>query len=334
MKKVDKKLASDSFINFVHSKNENDVAKWEQWIKENPQYQEHIERTRLVVESMVFNHQEVNEELVELQWQELQNKISRNRFSKPQNRPNKRLMFGVAGMVLVFGICLIIWFKVFYNPMVTFETQYAERAKVSLPDGSEVTLNKNSSIKFYKNWQEGKDRNVWLDGEGYFKVQTQKNKNGQSSKFTVETEEILIEVLGTEFSVNTKDQSRLVLEYGKVNVQKKGNSKVFKMEPGQSALINEQGELVMENEKLLPHISWADGKIFLRNNSLGEIIEFLESSYDLHIQCDDLYLLERKLSGRLRVDNIDDLLQVIEKVLGLVVVKQDNAIKIFEIKNL
>jgi len=333
MKNVDKKLASDSFLNFVRENGTEDIEKWEKWLRENPQHHEHVERTRLVIKSIEFNKKSFDKEILHSQWEKLQKRIYLENYLKPKNKSTKTLWFSLGGIALGLSVCLLLWMKFFYNPMVTFETEYAERATVNLPDGSEVTLNRNSSIKFYKNWQEGSTRNVWFEGEGYFKVNPRKNSQGEASKFIVETDKLLVQVVGTEFSVNTNDRDRVILEYGIVNIQRKGDSHVYKMEPGQSAMLNAEGKLIMQEEKFKPHISWSDGKILLNDNSLGEIIKFLEDSYGLSIRCDDLSLLERKLSGRIRVDNTSDLLQVIEKVLGLVVVKKENKVKIFEIKN-
>lgn len=336
MRKVEKKLASDSFINFVHQRNPEDVAKWLKWIEDHPEHEELVERTRLVIKSFDYDHGVQDRALVTSQWLELEARIRRERrefVATPRRSatPMRWVGWGAAAL-LTLVLSFTVWMYVTHNPMVSFETGIAQHATLSLPDGSEVTLNRNSTIRYRKNWETDAVRQVWLDGEAYFKVTNTKTPDGNSRRFEVLTNDVTIRVVGTEFSVNTIGESRVILESGRVDIQKKGDPSVLTLTPGQSVKVSEEGELILSEIKTKPHISWVDGKILLNDNSLREIIYFLESSYGLKVHCDDAALLDRKLSGSVRLDNIDDLLHVLEKVLGLVIVHHGETIKIFEIK--
>ncbi len=59
---------------------------------------------------------------------------------------------------------------------------------------------------------------VWLDGEGYFSIR--RNPQGPHRSFIVHTSEGNVEVLGTKFNVNTRDQqTNVVLEEGRINLE-------------------------------------------------------------------------------------------------------------------
>lgn len=323
---------SESFFNFVHRTHAEDVAKWEKWIEDHPQHADTVERAILVVRSLRFQADKEDLDAVERQWKQLQDRLHKEAFAYGHRTAATRKLFyflSAACMVAVLGTGL--WFTFWRNSMVVFETDIAQKATLSLPDGSEVTLNRNSSIRYHRSWENDSVRKVWLEGEAYFKV-AQREGNSGFKRFEVHAESFVIDVIGTVFHVNTLDGGYVSLESGRIDLRKTGQSWMATLQPGQSAKINATGEIEMSEMTIRPHISWVDDKISLNDNSLKEIIHFIESTYGLVVQCNDEKLLQRKLSGQVKIDNIDDLLSVLEKVLGLVIVKDGQIVKIFEIK--
>ena len=332
MRKIEQALASQSFVHYVHKSNAADVAYWAKWIEAHPEHRDLVERAVLVVKSLQFNTDLPGSEQAASNWILLQKRIQQEAYSTGTRSAitSQRVLLMVAGFI---GIVLatLFWFKWYYNPIVSFETDIAQHATLNLPDGSEVRLNKNSQIRFYKSWDQDTVRKVWLDGEAHFKVRPQPRADGSYRRFEVHTTQLLINVVGTVFSVNTKEGDYVLLESGRVDIQKKGDKHTYTLKPGQSAQINATGELVMSNTSTKPLISWVDGKILLNNNTLEEIIAFMEESYGLQVECSQEQLLQRRLSGKVRLDSIDDLLNVLEKVLDLVIIRDGDAVKIVEI---
>ncbi|MEA1785853.1 FecR domain-containing protein [Arenibacter sp. GZD96] len=79
----------------------------------------------------------------------------------------------------------------------TVGTHYAENKEVVLPDGSEIALNAASEISYNeKKWDQ--QRTISLEGEAFFKV-------AKGKRFTVETKDGLVTVLGTQFNVVQRD---------------------------------------------------------------------------------------------------------------------------------
>ena len=102
-----------------------------------------------------------------------------------------------------------------------------------LADGSKVYLNSESRLRFPTHF-EGKERRVYLEGEGYFKVAKDTTK-----PFVVETKEVDERVLGTSFNVNAYASERAVrttLVSGKVQVSNRTGKEVAVPNPGQQTV--------------------------------------------------------------------------------------------------
>lgn len=87
--------------------------------------------------------------------------------------------------------------------------------KISLPDGSEVTMGESTTLTQTGDFVN--DRSVSLDGEAFFSVKPLDGK-----PFTITTNELTVTVLGTEFNVmayEDREETEVTLESGKVEVK-------------------------------------------------------------------------------------------------------------------
>ncbi|MGB3464518.1 MAG: FecR domain-containing protein, partial [Cyclobacteriaceae bacterium] len=78
---------------------------------------------------------------------------------------------------------------------------------LTLADGSEITLNKNSRLSVSESFNEH-DRNVTLEGEALFSV----SKHPDNLKFQVGTSTGQVTVLGTEFNIETKGATKVYVK--------------------------------------------------------------------------------------------------------------------------
>jgi transmembrane sensor len=149
--------------------------------------------------------------------------------SKPKN--NFQWLKVAAIILLVSGTALLgpYFFKrndgrftsatVNNPPVKNLRSVTANNIRVdTLPDGSVITLNKYSSIKYPADFK-GHNRNVELTGEAFFNV-----KHDQNKPFVIKANDILITVLGTSFNVKSRgDTTTVIVETGIVSVKKKQN---------------------------------------------------------------------------------------------------------------
>ena len=169
--------------------------------------------------------------------------------------------------------------------------------KLILADGTQVWLNANSRL-IYPTAFKGKNREVELQGEGYFKV-----THDAHHPFIVKAGDMQTSVLGTEFNVNAFDQSNphVTLVEGSVKVssvltRKTGTQVAGKIiVPGEDAVLNEQGKIIVSHVDTDDVACWKDGIQLFNDASLREIVLQLGSWYNVNVVCHDESLLNTHL---------------------------------------
>lgn len=162
----------------------------------------------------------------------------------------------------------------------TITVPYGKRFELSLSDGTRVHLNAGTSIKFPVAFVNGKQREVFLKGEAFFEV-----ARDEKHPFIVNTDDLDIEVLGTQFNVSAYGNSELeqvVLLEGSVKVKNEAQE-VLILNPDQMASSNGKW-LHKSSVTAADRISWKDGYLTLnKNTSTVEAIALLERYYHINI---------------------------------------------------
>jgi ferric-dicitrate binding protein FerR (iron transport regulator) len=129
-------------------------------------------------------------------------------------------------------------------------TGTGNRKKISLPDGTEVTMTVKTSMRLSESFGK-KDREVWLEGEALFEVAADAGK-----PFIVHTKNLRIEVLGTRFRVDAypdKAGEEVDLLVGSLKVTKSYHSDSDNepelLHTGEMVMINRDIDL-MEKDKM------------------------------------------------------------------------------------
>jgi ferric-dicitrate binding protein FerR (iron transport regulator) len=183
------------------------------------------------------------------------------------------------------------------------------RTSVTLPDGSLVWLNSNTTL-FYPNLFSGKKRMITLDGEAYFEVAKDDKK-----AFIVKTSGRSVEVLGTTFNVEAyaKDTVfKVSLFTGKVKIRMDDEaSDCVYLNPGEAAELT--GRTFHIKSANANTSRWKDGLIILDNNSFVEIMHLFEKYYNLEIIIHNNNVKNLGYQGKLRIaDGIDHALRVLQ----------------------
>lgn len=214
-----------------------------------------------------------------------------------------------AGFALLIGFGLTYLYNVNqqYSDITVFTAQ-GETKSVELPDHSEVALNVASKIEYSKeNWNN--KREVHLTGEAYFKV-------SKGSRFVVNTDQGMVEVLGTEFNIRNRLETIEVVCYeGKVKVTDlSGSSKILLPN---DAVRMANGEF---EEGWTPPISedadWRNGYSSFHLAPFSTVIEELENQYNVQIDI-KVDISNRKYVGAFPHDNLDQALQLVFEPMQL-----------------
>ncbi len=156
--------------------------------------------------------------------------------------------------------------------------------KLELSDGTIVWLNSGTRFKFPQNFKYTTDkRTVYLTGEAFFDVTTNKSK-----PFIVNSNDIQIEVLGTQFNVSSYENEKNIattLVEGSVNVFKNEmHNMAIHLSPGFQASFNRNdGNLSKRKVDTRIYTSWIDNKLIINNLKFSEILFKLERKYDVTI---------------------------------------------------
>ncbi|WP_020601678.1 FecR family protein [Spirosoma spitsbergense] len=214
-----------------------------------------------------------------------------------------------AAILLLVSSLGIVWWQ--YNADFSYQTAYGKIQEIQLADGSVVTLNGNSTLRVAKNLAQSPVREVWLDGEGYFDIAKRKG-----AKFIVHTAEAQIEVLGTEFDVNSRRaQTNVVLHEGKVQLTA-NNAPPVVMKPGDMAIVTpHRPQIQLKRVQPAQYDAWKESYLVLDGKTLPEIINSLQDTFGVTIRLGDKQLADKKLSGKLRTSVIEDCIDNLALIL-------------------
>lgn len=181
--------------------------------------------------------------------------------------------------------------------------------KIELADGTEVWLNAESKLRYPAHFGGVAKREVFLEsGEAYFKV-----KRNTAMPFIVKAGGMDVQVLGTEFNVNTyTSKYATTLAHGSVKLST--GTATTKLEPGQQGVFV-NGSFTKKAVDVYTYTAWKDGLIIFEETPLEEVMNNIGRQYDFTVEFTVPQLKDRKFGGMLRrTEQIEDVLTIIEKV--------------------
>lgn len=274
-------------------------------------------------------------------WEKVHSRISMQ--SAPEKSKIRYLisnpLFRVAAAVLFAALLIVSGYEVFYHSqeskkmMEVSATNQILKA-FALPDGTLVSLNTNTKIKYPKTFTRN-IREITIEGEAFFEVVPNKDK-----PFIIHAGNSQIKVLGTSFNVNAYPSAKsveVVVETGKVQVLNKATKA---NETNELILTSgERGTLVYSSNSLLKStnqnpnfLAWKTRNLIFKATSLAEVIENLEKVYNVNIQMADPKLNELLLTAQFNNYPLDFILKVIETTFRIEA-KQENGQYILKAKS-
>jgi ferric-dicitrate binding protein FerR (iron transport regulator) len=188
--------------------------------------------------------------------------------------------------------------------------------KVNLPDGSNVWLNHNSSLKYPAMFQ-GDFRTVELTGEGYFEV-----AHNPEIPFIVKAGEIQIMALGTAFNIMAypdEDRIETSLISGSVELQRLETGghiiSLLKMRPTDLTVFqkskNEISTHTINDDR---YFSWKNGKLMFNKEPLGEVIKKLSRWFNVDIHIKDPELLDLTYTATFVHETLPQVMELLKLV--------------------
>lgn len=193
-------------------------------------------------------------------------------------------------------------------------TPVGTQISVQLSDGSEVYLNHGSRL-YYPHIFKGNTREVTLQGEAYFDV-----AHNHDKPFVVKTKHLNVKAIGTSFNVFAYPEEDFVsttLIKGKVILEKiieDNKAEVIgSMIPGQHVsydICND--EISSENDDIDRYISWKDGKLVFKNESIIQITQRLSRWYNVEFEFADDASKEYTYTATFVDETLDQILSLLQ----------------------
>ena len=203
------------------------------------------------------------------------------------------------GPAAVAVLCVLGWWAYYMFAPVPLQTvsTLAETRTVTLPDQTEIVLNRYSSLTYPERFR-GKDRKVQLQGEAYFEV-----SKDAAHPFKVEAGAIIVQVLGTHFNVEAypeDTQVKTTLLEGSVSVSLIGKAEEsLILSPNESAIYNkDKKSLTLHTENnASEEIIWRNGTLLFKSIPLQEIVRQLSNAFHTDIRIEDADLQNYRMTA-------------------------------------
>jgi len=321
-------LRDDSFINWVLDPEGAGNEQWTQWMNTNPVKRETAQKAMDIIRSFDFKKEPVGDRF----YADLKQRIDQT-IAMQQPRPVKNarvipawLKVAAVAAALVIGAVVLNYFL--KPSWITISTPYAAIKAVQLPDGSEVVLNANSTIRYRKEFTRN-GREIWLTGEAFFTIQHISNGNNVQH-CVVHAGTTNIEVLGTAFNVKSiNTNTAVMLRQGRVQFSAPASHVQTIMHPNDYCQYNAaQGKMTTRVTNPLLYTSWMEHQYQFEKTPASEVCETLKEyfGYDFIIQKPGV--ASQPISGTLELQNEEVMLKVLSTLLNASVTKKGNSVVI------
>ncbi|MRG47362.1 DUF4974 domain-containing protein [Chitinophaga sp. SYP-B3965] len=175
----------------------------------------------------------------------------------------------------------------------TLEVPAKKDYKILLSDGTVVTLNSSSSLRFPFSFT-GNTREVEVRGEAYFEVA----KNAEKP-FIVHTPDGDIRVLGTSFNVNTYQSGKTTASLVEGSIKAITGREEVLLKPDQEATFKTGQPIAVQGFEKSRALSWMNGVCFFESAGMNVIADVIDRWYDIKIVYDNPAIAGYKFNVRL-----------------------------------
>lgn len=239
----------------------------------------------------------------------------------PKRKGSMALWYSAAAAVLIilsFGYYFILG-----NKYVVVSTEQSARvSQIVLPDGTELSLNAGTTVKYDKE-NFALDRKLILEqGEVFIHVT---NHNG--IQFRIDLGDVEAQDIGTSFNVLKNESSAsVIVEEGKVAMKRHAADDQVLLTQGMLGVYNTGTKQLSSMNNADPNYkAWMDKKFTFREMPFEQVAAQLKKVYKMPLIINGHDLKSRKLTAKLHYQTLDSVLEVISASLQCKVVKEQNA---------
>jgi ferric-dicitrate binding protein FerR (iron transport regulator) len=229
--------------------------------------------------------------------------------------------------------------ELFYTEYIV---PYGSKSMVTLPDSSSIWLNAGSKLRYSSAFNKT-EREVFIEGEAYFKVTRNEQK-----PFFVKSSAVTLKVLGTSFNIKAypeEDRVETTVESGSVQVLRNVKGQLMDklvlttgqkvtiiksagtddlpipdlttshLSPARKNVLPEkvaEKTVVTKNVTTELYTSWKDKRWLIEQEALESLAVKLERRYNIRITFADEALKNISFSGTLRDETLEQVLEAVK----------------------
>lgn len=243
---------------------------------------------------------------------------------KPKTRSIIPTMLKVAASIALLITLSWIYMENRYEKVVAKTEQVLD---YQLPDGSLVSLNTHSKLRFKKGLA-GSIREIWMDGEVFFHV-----KRDTLKPFVVHALNADIMVLGTSFNVHTLSENEIVkldVLSGRVRFGSANTAVSAVVKAGESMNYNKRKEKLGNKKKADTNAdAWKTKQLEFSNTLLIEVVTSLKSVYGEEIIIKNKDIESLRFTANFNNKSLDQILNVIALTFNIEVKKVNGVTELY-----
>jgi len=308
-----------------------DLARVEQWLNESEANRRELDRLEFVwLESGKLSPEPVPVD-VDKAWEKMKDLMVTADVALPETpAPGKIIRMtplrwlSAAAAVVLLAVGTWWGLRTFSSAPEMLMVKGSDTVKQdTLPDGTLISLNSGSTLEYPEKFG-GKNREVRLKGDAYFKVSPDK-----SQPFVIDAGRAFIKVLGTSFLVKADSGAPLVVVVREGLVMLftvsriSGDTASLMLTSGQSGILGPSGPGLLA--KPGPDESyWLDHRLEFRDTPLSEVIALISKYTGAVVRVSNPAILDCHLTSTFENEPAETMLKVISESFGLELKKQGN----------
>lgn len=236
--------------------------------------------------------------------------ITKNNHSNLLNNKGEVIAKKLHGRIVYFG--KVKDNEVLYNSL---KIPYGKTFKVILSDGTVISLNSGTTLRYPEQFGVNGKRTVYLTGEAFFEVAKDKEH-----PFIVNANEVDIEVLGTKFNVNAYPETSIVN-----SVLVEGSIRMYETaSPSNSALLKpnqmatwQNGSNKITTKSVDPsfYSAWTKDELTFKDTPFSTITKIIQRTYDVEIINKNSDLAKQTFTGTIKISesSVKNILELLKR---------------------
>ena len=215
------------------------------------------------------------------------------------------------------------------------KAQYAEigalrgqKASLTLPDGTRVTLNSESTLKYSTAYNQS-ERTVELAGEAFFEV-----AKNQKIPFMVKAGNLAVEAKGTAFNVKAyPDENYISTTLTEGIVEVKTPEEMIAMRPNERVEYDKSGNKLkkLTLTDATGSIGWLHDELSFENATLEEVVASFSRIYNVDIRFASESIKEQRFTGKINNNSLLSVLRIISLTSPIRFEQKDSVVILYDV---